>query len=157
MKKSLLVLVTIVFAAAALTLSALGSGTPSVQAQSGYGQGKPQGEYKQDKPYTQENPGPWAGSQAKHVPEITYEKMGTGLKVTVKVDNHAMDPAKPHYIMWIRLEDGMGKVLGKHAFKATDPAPVASFELKSVPAHLRAFERCNIHGIWMSEAKVELK
>jgi desulfoferrodoxin (superoxide reductase-like protein) len=59
--------------------------------------------------------------------------------------------------MWIRLEDGMGKVLGKYAFKATDPAPVASFELQSVPVNLKAFERCNIHGIWMSEAKVELK
>ncbi|MGZ7046573.1 MAG: desulfoferrodoxin family protein [Candidatus Aminicenantales bacterium] len=155
MKKSLLVLIPIVFAAAALTLSALGSGTPSTQA--GYGQSTPQGEYKQDKPYTRENPGPWAGAQDKHVPEITYEKMGMGLKVTVKVDNHPMDPAKPHYIMWIRLEDGMGKVLGKHAFKATDPAPEASFELKSVPANLKAFERCNIHGIWMSEAKVELQ
>lgn len=157
MKKSLLVLIPIVFVAAALTLSALGTGTPSAQA--GYGQSKPQGqgEYKQDKPYTRENPGPWAGAQDKHVPEITYEKMGMGLKVTVKVDNHPMDPAKPHYIMWIRLEDGMGKVLGRHQFKATDPAPVASFELKSVPADLKAFERCNIHGIWMSEAKVELK
>jgi desulfoferrodoxin-like iron-binding protein len=155
MKKSLLVLIPIVFVAAGLTLSALGSGTPSAQA--GYGQDKPQAEYKQDKPYTRENPGPWAGAQDKHLPQITYEKMGMGLKVTVKVDNHPMDAAKPHYIMWIRLEDGMGEVLGRHAFKATDPAPVANFELKSVPAELKAFERCNIHGIWMSEAKVELK
>jgi len=157
MKKFLLVLIPVIFVAAALTLNALGSGAMGSQA--GYNQGKPQSEgaYKQDKPYTRENPGPWAGAEDKHLPRITYEKMGMGLKVTVKVDNHLMDPAKPHYIMWIRLENGMGILLGKHAFKATDPEPVASFELKSVPAHLKAFERCNIHGIWMSEAKVELK
>jgi desulfoferrodoxin-like iron-binding protein len=148
MKKNCLLLIPVVLAAAALTLSALGSGMSSAQAQGGY---------KQDKPYTRENPGPWAAAKDKHVPEITYEKMGMGLKVTVKVDNHPMDPQKPHYIMWIRLEDGRGKVFGKKDFVATDPAPIATFELKSVPAHLQAFERCNIHGIWMNEAKVELK
>jgi len=157
MKKNCLLLIPVVLAAAALTLSALGSGTPSAQA--GYGQSKPQiqSEYKQDKPYTRENPGPWAAAKDKHVPEITYEKMDMGLKVTVKVDNHPMDSQKPHYIMWIMLKDGMGKVLGRKDFVATDPAPIATFELKSVPAHLQAFERCNIHGIWMNEAKVELK
>jgi desulfoferrodoxin-like iron-binding protein len=148
MKKSYLFLIPVVLVAAALMLSSVGRTTPSAQAQ---------GEYKQDKPYTRQNPGPWAGAETKHVPEIMYEKMGAGLKVTVKVDNHPMDPAKPHYIMWIRLEDGMGKVLGKHQFKPTDPAPVATFELKSVPGKLAAFERCNIHGIWMNEVTVEPK
>jgi desulfoferrodoxin-like iron-binding protein len=157
MKKNPLLLIPVAFVAAALTLSALGSGTPGAQAGSSQGKTQGQGEAKQDKPYTRENPGPWAGAEAKHLPQITYEKMGTGLKVSVKVDNHPMDAAKPHYIMWIRLEDGNGKVLGQHTFKATDPSPEASFELKSVPADLKAFERCNVHGIWMSEAKVELK
>jgi len=148
MKKNRLFLIPVVLMAAALTLSALGSGMSSVQDQGGY---------KQDKPYTLQNSGPWAAAKDKHIPQITYEKMGMGLKVTVKVDNHPMDPKKPHYIMWIKLEDGRGNLLGRKDFVATDPAPVAAFELKSVPAHLRAFERCNIHGIWMSEAKVELK
>lgn len=148
MKKNCLFLIPVVLVAAVLILSFSGRATASSQAQS---------EYKQDKPYTRENPGPWAGAEDKHLPQIAYEKMGMGLKVTVKVDDHPMDAAKPHYIMWIRLEDGMGKVLGRHQFKATDPAPIATFGLKSIPAHLRAFERCNVHGIWMSEAKVELK
>jgi desulfoferrodoxin-like iron-binding protein len=148
MKKNYLFLIPVVLVTAALMLSSSGRATASAQAQ---------GEYKQDKPYTRENPGPWAGAAEKHIPQIIYEKMGTGLKVTVKVDNHPMDPKKPHYIMWIKLEDGRGNLLGRKDFVATDPAPVATFELESVPAHLRAFERCNIHGIWMSEAKVELK
>lgn len=148
MKKNCLFLIPVVCMAAALMLNAVVRAAPSARAQE---------EYKQDKPYTRMDPGPWAGAQEKHVPEITYEKMGTGLKVTVKVDNHPMDPQKPHYIMWIRLEDARGNVLGKHNFVATDPAPVATFELKSVPAQLQAYERCNVHGIWMDEVKVELK
>jgi len=148
MKKPFLLLVPVVFLAAGLILSSAGPRAAASQA----GQ-----EYKQDKPYTRENPGPWAGAQDKHVPEITYEKMGTGLMVTVKIDNHPMDPKKPHYIMWIRLEDANGKVLGKHDFAATDPAPVATFHVPSVLAKLKAFERCNVHGIWMSEANVEFK
>jgi len=49
----------------------------------------------------------------------------------------------------------MNKVLGKHQFKPTDPAPGATFDLISVPEKLVAFERCNIHGIWKNEVKVE--
>ncbi|HEX2696046.1 MAG TPA: desulfoferrodoxin family protein [Acidobacteriota bacterium] len=148
MKKRSLFLIPVVLVAAAVMLSSVGRATPSAQAQE---------EYKQDKPYTRADPGPWVGAADKHIPEIVYEKLEMGLKVTVKVDNHPMDPMKPHYIMWIRLEDGQGNVLGKHEFAATDLAPVATFELKSVPEKLAAFERCNIHGIWMNEANVELK
>ncbi|MDD5309911.1 MAG: desulfoferrodoxin family protein [Deltaproteobacteria bacterium] len=115
-----------------------------------------EGDYKQDKPYTRENPGPWAGAESSHVPQITYEKMGKGLMVTVKV-NHPMDPKKPHYIMWIKLEDGHGKLLGNKELMATDPAATATFELASVPGKLKALQRCNIHGIWMNETDVKLK
>jgi superoxide reductase len=111
-------------------------------------------ENSMDKPYTKDNPGPWAGKEGAHVPQITYEKTGTGLKVTVKIDNHPMDPQKPHYIMWIKLQDGMGAQLGEKSFVATDPAPIATFELMSVPGNLKAFEQCNLHGIWMSETAV---
>jgi len=90
-----------------------------------------------------------------HSPEISYEKTDSGLKVMVKVDNHPMDPKKPHYIMWIRIEDGDGNKLGEKTFQMTDPAPMVVFELASIPVKLRAFERCNIHGIWMSETEVE--
>jgi desulfoferrodoxin-like iron-binding protein len=111
-----------------------------------------------EKPYTKESPGPWdAAIAAKHSPEITYVKAGKGLKVTVKVDNHPMDAQKPHYIMWIRLEDAQGNVLGKKDFVATDPAPIATFELGSIPSELHAVEQCNIHGVWASSVPVAMR
>ena len=110
-----------------------------------------------ENPYTRENPGPWAAKVETHVPQITYEKAGAGLKVTVKIDNHPMDPQTPHYIMSIMLHDGMGAMLGEKTFVATDPAPLATFELTSVPEKLKAYEHCNLHGIWMSETGVTVQ
>jgi desulfoferrodoxin (superoxide reductase-like protein) len=112
----------------------------------------------QDKPYTQESPGPWdAAVAAKHSPEITYAKAGKGLTVTVKVDHHPMDAQKPHYIVWIKLEDAQGKELGKKDFVATDPAPTTTFELAAVPATLKALEQCNVHGTWASSVAVAVR
>jgi desulfoferrodoxin (superoxide reductase-like protein) len=105
-------------------------------------------------PYTSENPGPWAEKVNTHLPQITYEKTGSGLKVTIKVDEHPMDPQQPHFIMSIMLHDGTGAMLGEKAFVATDPAPIATFELMSVPEKLIAYEHCNIHGFWKAETAV---
>jgi desulfoferrodoxin-like iron-binding protein len=110
-------------------------------------------ENSMENPYTKENPGPWAGLDEKHVPEITYEKTGSGLKVTVRVE-HPMDPQQPHFIMSIMLQDGMGAKLGEKTFVATDPEAVATFELMTVPERLKAYEHCNLHGIWMGETAV---
>jgi len=107
-----------------------------------------------ENPYTRENPGPWAEKVETHLPQITYEKTGSGLKVTVKVDNHPMDPQQPHFVMSIMLHDAAGAMLGEKTFVATDPTPVATFELMTVPEKLVAYEHCNIHGIWMSETAV---
>jgi desulfoferrodoxin-like iron-binding protein len=116
-------------------------------------------ENSMEHPYTAEDPGPWGEAVAKvHVPWVTYEKMGMGLKVTVQIDHHPMDPKKPHFIMWIRLQDGAGHDYGEKTFVATDAAPAtATFELTSAPEMLKAFTRCNIHGIWLKEVKVEMK
>ena len=124
-----------------------------------YGTTPPAQEYKQPKPYTATFFGPWNEAvAAKHLPEVTFEKAGTGVAVRVQVDNHVMDAQKPHYIMWIRLEDGKGLPLGEKTFQATDPSPaVAVFELPKAPARVKAFERCNVHGIWLTEKAVEIK
>ena len=112
----------------------------------------------QKEPYTLTSFGPWnAEVAAKHIPQVSFERKGAGLAVTVKVDNHPMDAAKPHFIMWIRVEDAGGKVLAKHDFKATDPAPTATFQLATWPAKLKVLERCNLHGIWLNEVEVKLK
>jgi len=110
-------------------------------------------ENSMENPYTKDNPGPWAGKEGSHVPQIAYVKAGSGLKVTVKVA-HPMDPKAPHYIMWIKLLDGDGNTLGQKDFVATDPAPIATFDLTSAPQKLKAYERCNLHGIWLNQASV---
>jgi desulfoferrodoxin-like iron-binding protein len=112
----------------------------------------------QKEPYTATFFGPWNEAMAKvHIPEVAFKKTEDGIDVTVTVDKHPMDPAKPHYIMWIRIEDMNGKVLAQHDFKPTDPAPVATFKFKTLPDKIKVFERCNIHGIWLHEAAVEIK
>ena len=116
-------------------------------------------EYSQPKPYTMTFFGPWNEAVAKtHVPQVTFAKAGQGLKVTVQIDSHPMDPQKPHWIMWIRLEDMKGQKLGEKTLQATDPRPaVAVFELPKMHSKLKALERCNIHGVWLNEADVKLK
>ncbi len=145
MKKPYLVLIAVACVAAGLMMIAPGWAGSQ--------------EYSQPEPYTATHFGPWNEAVAKtHVPQVTFEKLGTGLKVTIQIDNHPMDPQKPHWIMWIRLEDMKGKPLGEKTFKATDPGPaIAVFELPRMHDKLKAFERCNIHGIWLNEATVELK
>jgi desulfoferrodoxin-like iron-binding protein len=152
MKRSFLVLLVAVCVAGGLML--IGSGLARTQSTVLKDQ-----DYTQPEAYTAKNFGPWNEAvAATHVPQVTFEKTGKGLKVTVQIDNHPMDPQKPHWIMWIKLEDTKGKTLGEKTFKATDPRPaIAVFELPTMHTQIRAFERCNIHGIWLNEAAVELK
>jgi desulfoferrodoxin-like iron-binding protein len=117
---------------------------------------EPEPTYTQAKPYTKDFFGPWNADVAKvHLPQITFTKSDNGLNVRVQIDDHPMNASIPHYIMWISLTDGQGNILGTKTFAATDPAPaVAVFLLQAPPDKIRAFERCNIHGIWMSEMSV---
>lgn len=103
--------------------------------------------------FTRDDPGAWEGKEQGHLPQIAFEKTATGLNVTVTV-NHVMDNEIPHFIMWIKLFDGDGNLLGQEEFQATTENAVAVFELTSTPAKLVAHEKCNVHGIWMEEVPV---
>jgi len=98
--------------------------------------------------YTRDDPGPYGGKEDSHLPQVEYIRSNGGLEVTVRVQ-HEMNPDKPHYIMWIRLFDETGNLLGEKEFQATDEKAEAVFMLDSVPSILKAYERCNLHGIWM--------
>jgi desulfoferrodoxin-like iron-binding protein len=117
---------------------------------------KPQ---EQAKPFTATFFGPWNEAVAKtHVPMVMFEKTDKGIKVMVHIDNHPMDPQKPHWIEWIRIEDMSGNKLAEKAFKPTDPSPpMAEFELAATYDKLKVFEHCNIHGTWLNETAVEIK
>jgi superoxide reductase len=103
--------------------------------------------------FTRSDPGAWGGKEDSHVPQIAYEKMEAGLKVTVTV-SHEMNAETPHYIMYIQLKDGEGNLLEEKEFQATDEKAEAIFVLATVPDKLIAYEKCNLHGLWMDEVIV---
>jgi desulfoferrodoxin-like iron-binding protein len=114
---------------------------------------EPEAQEAEETVYTRSNPSAWSGKEEGHVPQIVYEKMETGLKVTVTVA-HEMNPEKPHYIMYIMLKDGEDNLLGEREFEATNEKAEAIFELTTMPSKLIAYERCNLHGLWMDEVDV---
>jgi desulfoferrodoxin-like iron-binding protein len=162
MKKQFLFLIPVVLVATGLMVVSPGVAGKGLRAEASVGHPantQATEEYSQPEPYTTKFFGPWNAAVANtHVPQVTLEKAGQGLKVTVQIDNHPMDPQKPHWIMWIRLEDMKGHKLGEKTFQPTDPRPaVAVFELPAMHPKLKALERCNIHGIWLNEVDVKLK
>ena len=105
--------------------------------------------------FTRDDPGAWGGKEDSHIPLISYEKTEEGLKVTVTV-SHEMNAEKPHYIMWVKLRDGEDNLLGEKEFQPTDEKAEAVFELTTVPAKLKAFEKCSLHGVWTDEVDVTI-
>jgi desulfoferrodoxin-like iron-binding protein len=113
----------------------------------------------QPQPFTAKFFGPWNEAVAKtHVPMVKTETAGMGMKVSVQIDNHPMDPQKPHWIERIWVEDMKGNLLAEKTFKPTDPSPpTADFELDRMYEKISVFEHCNIHGIWLNEVTVPTK
>jgi len=105
--------------------------------------------------FTKADPGPWSGKEGGHVPIISYKKTETGLSVNVSV-SHEMNSETPHYIEWIRLFNGKGDLVGEKDFEAEDEKAMAVFILETVPDALKAYAKCNLHGIWMAEGDVTL-
>lgn len=103
--------------------------------------------------YTAEDPGPYEAKKDGHLPQVVWEKTEGGLRVKVTV-NHEMNAETPHYIEWIKLRDGQDNLLGEAEFQATDEKAEATFELPSVPTELKAYEKCNIHGIWLTRISI---
>ncbi len=104
--------------------------------------------------YTSADAGPYEGKKDGHLPQLVWEKTGGGLRVTITV-NHEMNAETPHYIMWIKLMDGEDDLLEEKEFQATDEKAVAVFDLPTVPSELKAYEKCNLHGIWLTTVKIE--
>jgi superoxide reductase len=80
----------------------------------------------------------------KHVPLIEVD--GTKVKVTVGSTLHPM--TKEHHISMIVLETDNDM---KRQFLDHEGEPVAYFNVCEGEKVLRAYELCNIHGLWKSE------
>jgi desulfoferrodoxin (superoxide reductase-like protein) len=104
---------------------------------------------------TRDDPGAYAGKEDGHIPRITWEKSEPGFRVTVTVA-HEMNPDTPHYIMWIGLWDDAGNPLGEQSFTAQDETAEAVFDLERLPSGFKAYEKCNLHGIWLGEMRIDI-
>lgn len=85
-------------------------------------------------------------AQEKHVPVIEKEDK----LVTVKVGSVAHPMTEEHYIVFIAIETKYGTQT-----KNLHPGdkPEAVFTLSADDEILAAYEYCNLHGLWMADAK----
>ncbi len=81
----------------------------------------------------------------KHLPVIEAD----GSTVTVKVSEVTHPMAEKHYIVWIAIETTDG-----FQFKSLTPgdAPEAVFALADGVKLVAAYDFCNLHGLWKTEA-----
>jgi len=77
----------------------------------------------------------------KHIPVITRD----GNKVAVKVGSVAHPMAEEHLIQWIILTQGSAT---ERMVLAPGAAPEAVFTVPDENAPVRAYEYCNLHGLW---------
>lgn len=76
----------------------------------------------------------------KHIPVV--EKTANGYKVTVGSVEHPM--LDEHYIQWIQLDEGDTVQI---KFLNAGEAPQATFV--SDATAVKAYEFCNLHGLWV--------
>jgi len=100
--------------------------------------------------------------EKKHTPVITAPdkvKKGECFDVIVEVGKLMPHPNEPgHSIQLVELYSGH-TYLGRMDFTAKTTCPKAVFCVSLEHAHgsLRAFERCNLHGVWESRKEITVE
>ena len=84
------------------------------------------------------------GAREKHVPQVTVD----GATVTVKVGEVAHPMTEPHFITMIVLVTERGYQI---APLTPSDAPEATFAVAEGDKPVRAYEYCNLHGLWVAE------
>jgi len=86
------------------------------------------------------------------------QKVGRDETFEVKIEvgkllAHPNEPA--HFIEWIELYCG-DTFLGRASFSGGASYPLATFKVKLSHAHgpLKAWEKCNLHGLWESTKEI---
>jgi superoxide reductase len=111
---------------------------------------------------TSENAQDASDLEKKHLPVISAPesvKKGECFEVTVEVGKLLAHPNEPgHFIEFIELyaDDTYLARLDLTA-KTTCPVMKANVMLEHSHGKLRAYERCNLHGTWESDADIEVK
>ncbi|HWQ59381.1 MAG TPA: desulfoferrodoxin family protein [Clostridia bacterium] len=83
-------------------------------------------------------------SKEKHVPVVEVD----GDTVTVKVGSVAHPMLPEHHIEWIYLQTEKG---GQRKCLEVGGAPETCFKLSCGDKPVRAYEYCNLHGLWVKE------
>jgi superoxide reductase len=83
-------------------------------------------------------------AQEKHVPVIERD----GTNVTVKVGSVPHPMQEEHYIQWIIVMQGG---VTERAILNPGDAPEAVFTVADAGAPVKAYEYCNLHGLWSAE------
>lgn len=81
------------------------------------------------------------GATEKHVPVVTRE----GNKVHIAIGSAAHPMIEAHYIQWVALETSNGVQI---KYLKPDEAPAADFEVAATDTLIKAYEYCNLHGLW---------
>lgn len=84
------------------------------------------------------------GAREKHVPQVTVD----GATVTVKVGEVAHPMTEPHFITMIVLVTEKGYQIVP---LTPSDAPEATFAVAEGDKPVRAYEYCNLHGLWVAE------
>ena len=84
------------------------------------------------------------GAREKHVPQVSVE----GNAVTVKVGEVAHPMTEPHFITMIVLVTKKGYQIVP---LAPADAPEVTFAVAEGDEPVRAYEYCNLHGLWVAE------
>lgn len=84
------------------------------------------------------------GAREKHVPQVAVD----GPTVTVKVGEVAHPMTEPHFITMIVLVTEKGYQV---APLTPADAPEATFAVAEGDKPVRAYEYCNLHGLWVAE------
>lgn len=84
------------------------------------------------------------GAMEKHVPVIRRE--GKKIEVNIGSIDHPMIPE--HYIEWIALETKSGN---QRKILKPGEAPHAVFYIAEDDEVIKAYEYCNLHGLWSAK------
>ena len=100
--------------------------------------------------------------EQKHIPVITAPdkvKQGEIFTVTVEVGKYKAHPNEPaHFIEWIELYSG-DTFLFRASLAGSLSQPKITIPAKLTHAHgpLKAWAKCNIHGLWEGEKDVNVE
>ena len=100
--------------------------------------------------------------EKKHIPEIYAPdrvKKDEPFEVRVEVGKLLAHPNEPgHFIEWIEIYSG-DTFLGRSLYNGGATYPSAMFKVKLSHAHgpLRAWGKCNLHGLWENSKELSIE